>query len=448
VRAREFIYEMAALAKASPASLPEYFKYINDVIRKGGPLQIGKLGNEGTLMTSKDQPEVKSINDVIKGEVNGEQVSVPVKNIFKSDEMKAASKGKEVKDVLGNKGEIAEGIFAVATLAKMTQGRNGSPITAQDVFNFITQLPDQGPANKAWSSGDLASDMTDTFALTVALKPTTYSDFKDTDKLKRLMGPEVNAIVAYVNSPMVQKYMKYFAYNKRPDTVHIIADGISDEKGSKVDVMMHYKTPQGEVVKKNFDLSVKTGGGTAQIGQVGGGRQTASLSERYNLLVDLFGRFGVDIEAGREEFSESKDIIEAYDKAYSFGARMLQTALSGSTYKEESEELQKLIDGVKYFGTLGDDRVKLVQFTKAGYYVLDFKHLKKLYNNDKIDLDARFVKTGKRPQVQIYDKESNKNLLTIRMNVSSSGRITNAIEKGELLKDLTIVRTNIEKYEK
>ena len=104
-----------------------------------------------------------------------------------------------------------------------------------------------------------------------------------------------------------------------------------------------------------------------------------------------------------------------------------------------------MVDGIKYFATLNDDRVRLVQFGQRGYYVLDFKRLDKLYDRNDINLTSRLVygKTSdgiKIPKVFIYDNETNTDLLTIRMFRNAAGYVRNYIEKEALLLKLTKVR--------
>ena len=146
------------------------------------------------------------------------------------------------------------------------------------------------------------------------------------------------------------------------------------------------------------------------------------------------------------EFEKAQTIEQAYNLAYIYANDVLQGKLEGTDQQVEENFLEKVVDGIKYFATLNDDRIKLVQFTQKGYYVLDFKRLDSLYNNDKLDLSSRYS-TGSSgdegitiPKVSIYDKISGKDLMTIRMFRNAAGYIRNYIEKEALLVQLTKVR--------
>tara|TARA_R110000803_G_scaffold210209_2_gene281430 strand:- start:630 stop:1976 length:1347 start_codon:yes stop_codon:yes gene_type:complete len=446
MRYREIIKERT-LQYSSSTSLPAYIDHTNNLLKANKPLKMGANGkfifqpNPGQQIVNLQTPIAGQGQDHTGKEVT----SVMAKDIAKGTDYEAARTGKSSADRISNRGNVTEGLFGVAMAVKLAEGRRG-PVTVNQLIQYIRQLPKKGPARKAWTVPESESKITDTIALTIALNPLAYADFRDVEKISRLMQGELSSVVSYVNDSDMDRYMRYFDTNQRPDIVHVIADGISNETGSKVDVMMQYKDDQGIVLKKNFDLSVKTGA-TAQIGQVGGGAQKQSIEERFEPLRGMWARFGVDISPIKDEFANAKDILSAYQTAYIFADRVLQIQLKGQNQEKESQKLQDLVHGIKYFGTLNDDRVKLVQFTTNGYYVLNFKHLNKLYENQEIDLDSRIVqsKSGL-PKIQIFDKNSNKQniLITVRMKVED-GYIRNYIEKGELLKELTTVRTNIKK---
>jgi hypothetical protein len=346
--------------------------------------------------------------------------------------------GKEGK--VANKGEVAEGILGAATMAKLL-ARPGRDITIEDVYSIINSLPRDKTGGKITKKVE-SDGITDSISLVVKLKPATYSDFIDQKKWNIVL-PITKSIVKYVNN-YVKPYATYFEKNNRPDEVEIVSDGVSNETGSKTDVYMIYNDDKGQRRLQHFDLSAKTGT-TMQLGQVGSGGARSSYKEKFQILKELFSKFGVDISDIEDQFFRSNNLENSYTKAYNYAVKNIKQQLAGNKQDPEEEFLRKVITGIKFFGTLNHDQVKLVQFTDKGYYVLDFKKLDRLYKNNEIDLDARFMigssKTGdKLPKIQIYDKITGNDLLTIRMFRSSTGYIRNYIEKGKLLIKLTKVR--------
>ena len=444
------IVEMAALSKSDDV---KYVPFVQQMLDKAPePIRIGKSGDK-VLIPNKGQ-KVTDRNDPIYGQVDGEDVTnVKVMHVWKTPAMKAGVKGQEVDDTgavdkIENKGEVVEGILGAATHARLSKG---DEITPEEVYTTIGKMKHgkvQGTLSE--KAKDLKNNkITDLFELSISLKERAYQDFMQPDKLRKHMAPRVNAVTAYVNDA-VRRYSKFFLENGRSDKVEVVSDGVSNEVGSKTDVQMIYTDAKGKRVVKHFDLSVKTGD-VGQFGQKGGGKGKASLDERFDLMQDMYNKFGLDISGVKSKFVEKEDIVSAYKEAYSHAADVLDKKLKGANLQKESEVLRQLITGLKFFGTLGDDRIRLVDFSDKGYYVLDFKRLSKLYLNADIDLGAR-VEYSKRdkgvgkPTLVIYNKletkKTKQKLFQVRMYMDDTGYVRNYIEKGDLLKVLTKVRGN------
>lgn len=450
MRYQEFkIREMAALSGGSKDE--KYLPFVQQMLDKAEPMRFGAKGEE-TLIPDPNQ-KVTDRFSKITGTVDGQKVTRQFNQVFKTPQMKAGIKGQDVSDdgtvdKIENKGEVVEGILGAATHARLAKGNEISP---EEVYATIDKMKHgkvQGTLSE--KSKDLKNNnITDLFELSISLKERAYQDFMQPEKLRKHMSPRVNAITSYVNDA-VRRYSKFFLENGKSDKVQVVSDGVSNEVGSKTDVQMIYTDANGERVVKHFDLSVKTGD-VGQFGQKGGGKGTDSLDERFDLLQDMYNKFGLDISSIKDEFVKQNDIVSAYKEAYTQAAQMLDKKLQGANIEKESEVLRQLITGLKFFGTLGDDRVRLVDFSDKGFYVLDFKRLSKLYQNADIDLGAKveFSTRDKgvgKPSIVIYNKlEEKKNkakLFQIRMYMDGTGYVRNYIEKGDLLKVLTKVRGN------
>jgi hypothetical protein len=434
----------AMVSSSSPASIPKYMDGINALLAQ--PNISVKVGKSGEFKFTPDpgqkvSNEYSRINGQGQNHLGKDTDYIVAGNIFKGPAIKGGSEGKK-EDYFGNKGEVAEGILGCATMAKLIK-RPGADISSADVLNVIGQLPDNGELVK--TAAETESNITDKFNLVVKLKPDAFKSLKNTELLSKKMSKEINSIKDYINDA-VRRYSKMFEINGRPDAVDIVSDGISNEAGTKTDVELIYNNEKGKRVVKNFDLSVKTGT-TKQMGQVGSGGARMTIDQRFDILKTMWTRFGVDVDSVKDQFLKAKNIEDAYDIAYIEANRQIQQELAGSNEDEEKRFLKQMVDGIKYFATLNDDRVRLVQFTQKGYYVLDFKRLNKLFDQDKLNLTSRLVygKSGdgvRLPKVIIYDNETNTDLLTIRMFRNAAGYIRNYIEKEALMVQLTKVRGN------
>ena len=110
------------------------------------------------------------------------------------------------------------------------------------------------------------------------------------------------------------------------------------------------------------------------------------------------------------------------------------------TNKQEQGFIQNLSKALHYWIAKDDPNIKLKQFTEKGTYILDPARVKYLINNDNLDLEAKYVEgESGLPRITIYDKNSNKSLVTIRTKIEN-GYVRNLIEKETIWVLLTKVR--------
>lgn len=438
MRYKDLITEASNLSTSEIKKYPERIQKFLSKIANKEPFELVSGGT--VIIDPKDISLIRAFlsRTDVKGTLN---LKTTDGTVISSSALKKTAEfgglaGKQGK--VANQGEVAEGILGAATLARLIK-RPGENITVEEVRAIINELPNNTTGGKITKKAVGGDNISDVFTLEVKLKPATYKDFKDKNKWPIVEGL-TKSIVKYVNS-YVNKYGTFFEKNGRPDTVEVIADGVSNEVGSKVDVFMVYRDENGERRLQHFDLSAKTGT-TMQIGQVGSGGAKATLDQSFEIAKALWQRFGVDLEPIRTDYINSKNTLQAYIKTYNYVNNQLKEKLASDKTDVEKAFLKQVINAIKYFGTLNDDRVKLVQFTKSGYYVLDFKKLDRLFGNNDIDLDSKIViGDAGLPKIQIYDTVTGKDLITIRVFRSgSTGYLRNYIEKGKLLVALTKVR--------
>lgn len=424
----------------------KYMDTVNAMIDQGAEFLIGASGDKGTFIANKGQ-KVTDRSAPIQGTIDGEPGTVRFVDIYKSADMKAAATGKAPQERIANKGEIVEGIYGAATMARLVN-RPNDDITPQDVYNIIARLPDTPQGGSVVINAEEAnSDITDNFELIVKLKPQPYADLKNTKKIDAMMGNIVRSVVAFVNNETIPRYAKLFAENQRPDSVDIISDGISDETGTKTDVQLIYKDENGQPIREliKYGQSVKVGA-VKQFGQVGGGKASDTLEKRFEKLEFMWDKFGVDVSPLKDMFTKSSRIEDAYEKVYDEAAKILKQDLAGINVDKEKAFLEKFINGIKFFATLNDDNVNLIQFDEKGYFVLDFSRLNKLFDMG-MDFDV-IVQKGvaksdpsiKLPKITVIDAKTKTPFFSIRMYRAGTGYIRNYIEKEAGLKQITMAR--------
>ena len=406
-------------------------------------------GGKGTIKLDTNMADAfdnaEAYTDLPPKLTTADGVMVPYSTLEKTTEFGARAGG--ISDTglatVSNKGEVAEGILGCGTFARLLV-RPSAPVTAIDIENVIKQLPTDAPDLGGWHELTLIAQeidhpIADIFTLTINLKSDTYNDFIDPKKWG-VMQQITMGVAEYVNDNL-EKYTNYFQANGKVDSVKVIADGVSGETDTKVDVFLtHSLDGAPERTLQHFDMSVKVGS-TKQMGQVGGGKQTEPLTVRYSILKEMWEKFDVDISTIENDFVNAETVEEGYKIAYTEALRQLNSHLTSE--EKEKDFLVRLLDAIKFFATLNDDRVKLVQFTDlkaGGYYVLDFKKLDRMMDKDRVDLEAKMIETAKHPKITIFNKVTGKDFLSVRMYQASSGYIRNYIEKEKGLVDLIKVR--------
>ena len=342
------------------------------------------------------------------------------------------SKGEGV----ANRGEISEGILGAAMFAKFTK-REGNEevgtIAPADITAVLDSLQQSGTDTYEVSVQDANNEIADHISFMLKLKTAPYQDLMNPMK-RNLLANELASAAAYVNSPMAERYSKYFYINGKADEIAIMADGAASETDKKADVWVGVKDKNGQMRTLKLNASLKVGG-VGQFGQVGG---SGAESMRT-----LFGYFGLDVEPYIEEYKQhhSKDQFKAVEFMYRQIAEDLQSRLAGNSDTEEAKFVDSVAHAITHFATLGDPNVELVDFDKGGFKILRFKNL--VYKLRNINLTASYVQKT-RPELQIHDVENPKKvLLTIRCKIENKKAgpyVRNIIEKGSLLEELTEVQ--------
>jgi len=361
-----------------------------------------------------------------------------------------------------NKGDLSEPILSAAVVAKLIKRGTESieDIDARDVLNVLKSVLNS--EGQTFSVQDKNSKVADTIKFTIAIRGPATEYMKTSGFIDSIKNDLLPAAVHYANSGQIDRYADYFFKNGKADTIVIKSDGMSDQRSRKTDIEAHVKDKDGKSrLLKNLNISLKAG--SPHIGQVGGGDLRADPeSEKYvdpdtgkikgrtgvwSAANKLFGDFGVSVSKPSGPVSS---IVDFWTKAYKEAAAQIKQSLSGSDAKKEAGVVSKIADIVTKHSTSGDANVRLISLTKGLSSVHSFKNLVNKLISENIDLDCVYregiSKDGEpRPEIRIFDKNSNRPLLYIRYSSTSATppKVWNTVEMKELLKDLTTI-----KYEK
>jgi len=219
-----------------------------------------------------------------------------------------------------NRGDVAEGLLGAALVARFLKGKETSGVSTEDIEKVLDDLNAgasipimkksgkvaKGKVKKTWNSGPIKRDngTEDQIEFTVALNEAAFFSLVDPVRRPRLQGVAQNekvggkikkvkqpnlytAVAKYANSAPVIKAAMDEQWDTISSVVKIISDGVSDQKGTKVDLLV-YK--DDKKLARLGSLSLKALG-TKQLGQLGKGWRGAEGKSRgiYDLMVALFG---------------------------------------------------------------------------------------------------------------------------------------------------------------
>jgi hypothetical protein len=208
--------------------------------------------------------------------------------------------------------------------------------------------------------------------------------------------------------------------NETADAIVVIANGASDEKGTKIDMNILVGL-DGSIPRKvkNLSLSLKSGN-TKTMAQIG---------TKLDRVVSFWEGFGISIRPDNYEKTEDwfsnlfKEVVIDINKK-------LGTDAKGKAY------LQTLVKGIQHTATGSDDSVTVLHINKGDFTTHSFKNLDRKLKD--INLKAIIHETSKRPEINIIDSTSNEKLLGFRLEVRDAGKTLKIhVEKGPLLNKLT-----------
>ena len=336
----------------------------------------------------------------------------------------------EADEKVKNRGDVAEGLLAAAATSRFRKGE--ATVTEADVENELAGLDSKGKdvLNTEKKLGKervykvkRKDGTTDIIKLAVILARVNFEDLMNPAKREHVRDL-VKSVVQYANSKNMISQSMEFAMDGESTKVDVVADGVGDQKGTKVDVRIlnnGKELPLGRISLK--------AGGTKQLGQIGKG-WAAEGAKSSRGIKDLFkSLFNADIgDDLKEEYQEaiaSQDreaignaIANVYDAAF----ETINSMYERDDPDEFAEFLKILAKGIKHEAVLEEEGVNLVHLDKGDFEQLDFSEIEKKFGDLDIDVEVDFDDPGgaydeNLPYLRIFNAATGKNLLSVRSKV-------------------------------
>ena len=346
-------------------------------------------------------------------------------------------KGKEEDYNIGDIGEIG---IALAVFSKFEN--QGGEITLRDFYETAVKtvigMSEKGNSGSASmnSSVQWPTGKRDTLKFSALLPRRSMNYFEKIIK-GQLQQPDpkitatLQGAIQYANSnDKVIKGIQFIQNNKESNLVRVTCDGISDQKGSKADIIMNIDGTPINIVSAKV--------GRSQLGQASG--------HDFQKQILFFNTvFGIDVSQFATKWGTTLQQHDAVlDKIWKTVTPKITAALAGDVTTREMAVVRQLADGlIKYSNTAtpGDvDIVKLISNPGSpGYKLLRVDN--SLHDAlDKVDLIAKPGNKG----VAIYGVYQGKQILLMkaRSYLSEVGKtVRTIIEGGDLLDILAEIQT-------
>ena len=372
---------------------------------------------------------------------DGDKLSINM--IEKSSEIK----GKELDYNIGDIGEIALGVAAGSRFLK-----GGAPVDARDFVDLASKLSVSnvtGPKGQTLNSLELSyqgklkhpTGKVDNVQVTILAPGRSVKEFTQImkypgDAPADVKGTILSALQYANGSKKIDIGIKQTQANPETNTIEITCDGVSDQKGTKADLVM---TIDGERINL---LSAKTG--PSQLGQASGHQWT-----RQQIFFQTV--FGVDISPYAKLWGTSnQDHLAALQKVWRKLVIPRVTQLTGGDSVQKEKVLVKALSNglIRYSNNVDTatgevetiDVVKLITDPGSpGYNLLriDSRLTDAL---EKTDLYGQPTKNGMGIQVSGNVNGKNVLLFKARSYFSPAGNVVRTIiEGGPLLDQLATV---------
>ena len=347
-----------------------------------------------------------------------------------------------------NYGNVAEGVFAAALAARFTGGRTKRDTTAFDVYNILNQInPSPIPGKKSSKAviqtsapNAIAGVGNDTIITEITLAQVNMEFLRNPNNREALLD-YVIAALAYANRDSVRQWVRTIYTNGRRDTVKIMADGLTNERTTKIDVkVLITNKEQGQLKGVNINASVKTDD-VKQFGQVSG-EDFSSVSRFFTTAIGD-GIVGESASFERETQGPAKmrkiykaaDVI--IDNNLSLDPKGMATKIGTGISRFATQDNAGVVDP-------SGDTIELINLSKGEATIYNFKNVAQKLSEFRLKSEYKTGGKNDLPTIVIRESESNKVVVQFRSRVENKVNkngvpylyYRNYIEKGQFLTEL------------
>lgn len=327
-----------------------------------------------------------------------------------------------------SRGHMGEYLIGSAVVAKLIAGKD--PISVDDVLVVMRATSETPALSKTFTS--VAEDEIE--FINIIKNKKNIADAKDVEALVSVMKNELSGAVKFANSDQVAvKFSRIISKNGKPDRMLVKAAGEEDQSGTKADIFLIYKNPDGsERVVKGWSLKT----GSNLVGQ--------ASPKTFEGMRVFFGELGINLKPieGYDEAPE-QHISSVYMQVVNDLKAMTNTS------QAEANLVANLVRFMDEHIAKKDPRVAVVNLGKDDFSIQTIR--KMVRNINTIDLSAT-MKQGGRQAILVHESGNPRNLLfqirytymapKVRDNgTTRAGRHRMFVETGPLFKQLATLET-------
>ena len=364
---------MAVLSSTSPGQLSKYVlptvEKLNTAMRSQIPVS---RGSSKSYRIKNNQANINALSEFarIGSQAKSQKMALAISLETTDSKVKTIAIGSVDKpNIKYNLGDMAEGVVGAAICARFIyKDRN---INAANVYGVLYAMP--APTNypgkkgkyteRTFKSLNKNKKVSDDVRFYVSLAEVNMNALMDPSN-KKLLMPYVQSAVRYANSTNVKKWSKLLYENNRYDKIEVISDGLGGQTTTKVDVYV-------KVDDKPIDIKVSLkAGDVKQFGQVSG----AEFSKQEKLWETTFG-YGTDIKTVERQYDDlmsqnqvPQAVSLVYNKVMDQFNRDMRTTKKGDV-------IRQLAESIKYFATLNEDNVVLLQVANDAAKLYSFDQI-------------------------------------------------------------------------
>ena len=249
------------------------------------------------------------------------------------------------------------------------------------------------------------------------------------------------AALAYANRDSVRQWVRTIYTNGRRDTVKIMADGLTNERTTKIDVKVSITNKeQGQLKGVNINASVKADD-VKQFGQVSG-EDFSTVSRFFTTaigdgLVGESGAFEKETQgpAKMRKIYKAADVI--IDNNLSLDPKGMATKIGTGISRFATQDNVGVVDP-------SGDTVELINLSKGEATIYNFKNVAQKLSEFRLKSEYKTGGKNDLPTIVIRESESNKVVVQFRSKVENKVNkngvpylyYRNYIEKGQFLTEL------------